>query len=78
MPRYFFDTNDGDRQIQDANGVEFTSRDDAHVAARDLLFDLGNVDMVDTGKRVFTAAVRDEKGETVFRASMVLMVEHQA
>jgi hypothetical protein len=78
MPRYFFDTNDGDRQVQDVGGVELTSRDDVHVAARDLLFDLGHVDILNTGSRVFTAAVRDERGKAVFRASMVLIVEDQS
>ena len=45
MPRYYFDTDDGERRIHDESGVDLTSFDDVQNATRDLLFDLGYAEL---------------------------------
>ncbi len=75
MPRYFFDTDDGERQIQDKDGIDLPSMDDIGSMTRDLLFDLGHAEPLNGKHRVFTAAVRDERGLTVYKGSMVLKIE---
>ena len=75
MPRYFFDTDDGERQIRDENGIDLPSMDDIGSMTRDLLFDLGHVEILNGRDRVFTALVRDERGMVVYRGSMTLRVE---
>ena len=64
MSRYFFDTDDGKRQIRDETGIELAHLDDIVRAARDLLHDLGH-----------TVTVRDERGAVVYRGSATLRVE---
>ena len=75
MPRYFFDTDNGERQIRDENGIDLPSTDDIGPTTRDLLFDLGHAEFLNGKHRVFTAAVRDERGLTVYKGSMVLKIE---
>ena len=75
MPRYFFDTDDGERQIRDENGIDLPSMDDIGSMTRDLLFDLGHAELLNGKDRVFTAAVRDEQGITVYRGSMILRID---
>ncbi len=75
MPRYFFDTDDGERQIQDKDGIDLPSMDDIGSMTRDLLFDLGHAELLNGKHRVFTAAVRDEQGITVYRGSMILRID---
>ncbi len=75
MPRYFFDTDDGERQIQDKDGIDLSTLDDLPATVRDLLFDLGHAELLNGKDRVFTAAVRDERGVTVYRGTMVLRID---
>ena len=75
MPRYFFDTDDGERQIQDKDGIDLPIFDDIRATVRDLLFDLGHAELLSGKDRVFTAAVRDERGITVYRGSMLLRID---
>ena len=75
VPRYFFDTDDGERQIQDKDGIELPTLDDIRATVRDLLFDLGHAELLNGQDRVFTALVRDERGMAVYRGSMTLKIE---
>ncbi len=75
MPRYFFDTDDGERQIQDKDGINLPTFDDIRATARDLLFELGHAELLNGKDRVFATAVRDEHGITVYRGSMTLRVD---
>lgn len=74
MSRYFFDTDDGVRQVRDETGLDLASADDIASAARDLLCDLGFAELLNGKDRVFKAAVRDERGAVVYRASVSLNV----
>lgn len=75
MPRYFFDVDDGERQIRDEAGIDLVCRSDIEATTRDLLYDLGHAKLLNGRDRVFTAVVRDEQGATVYHGSMVLRVE---
>ena len=74
MPRYFFDTDDGDREFRDDAGIDLGSIDDIPSTTRDLLFDLGYAEVLGGKDRVFTATVRDEQGTTVYSGSVVLKI----
>ena len=39
MARYFFDTDDGERQVRDEIGIDLASIDDIASTTRDLLID---------------------------------------
>ncbi len=75
MPRYFFDTDDGERPIQDKDGIELPTVDDIRATVRDLLFDLGHAELLSGRDRMFTAVVRDERGIPVYRGSMTLKMD---
>ncbi len=75
MPRYFFDTDDGERPIQDKDGIELPNVDDIRATVRDLLFDLGHAELLSGRDRMFTAVVRDERGIPVYRGSMTLKMD---
>ncbi len=75
MPRYFFDTEDGERAIQDKVGIELSTFDDIRATVRDLLFDLGHAELLSGRDRMFTAVVRDEQGIPVYRGSMTLKMD---
>ena len=75
MSRYFFDTDDGKRQVRDETGIELAHLDDIVRAARDLLHDLGHAELLGGADRLFTVTVRDERGAVVYRGSATLRVE---
>ncbi len=75
MPLYFFDTDDGERQIRDEDGIDIPHLADVRTTARDLLFDLGHAELEIGTDRVFTAVVRDDRGMAIYRASMALRVD---
>ena len=75
MPRYYFDTNDGERKVHDESGVDLASVDDIEATTRDLLLDLGHAKLLDGKDRRFTAVVRDDQGATVYHGSMVLRID---
>ena len=75
VPRYFFDTDDGERQIRDENGIDLSSINDIGPTTRDLLFDLGHAEVLEGRDRVFTAVVRDDRGDIIYRGSMVLRID---
>ena len=78
MPRFYFDTDDGQQQIRDENGIDLPSVADIEPTIRDLLFDLGHAELLNARDRRFTAVVRDARGVIIYRRSMVLRVEHEA
>ncbi len=75
MPRYFFDTNDGDLAIRDEIGIDLTSHGDVERTTRDLLFDLGHAELLKGVDRTFTAIVRNERGAVEYRGAMTLRID---
>ena len=76
MPRYFFDTNDGEAPVRDSRGYELKGIEAARRFAQDALTDMAR-DTVPNGgpEKTMTVEVRDEAGKAVLRASLVLTVE---
>lgn len=75
MPRYFFDVDDGERRTRDETGLDLTSVNEVERETRILLQNLSVPEVLSRKDRVFTAAVRDDRGVTVYRGSAVLRID---
>ncbi len=76
MARYFFDTDDGDTYQEDEEGIDLDGMEEVRLQAQTGLSDMAR-DVVpgDGPERTMTVRVRDEGGNTVLRAALVLVVE---
>ncbi len=75
MPRFFFDSHDGETLSEDHAGVECDDIEAARVEAQRTLADLVR-DVVPDGKqRTIALRVRDETGRTVVKAAVSILVE---
>jgi hypothetical protein len=72
MPRYFFDTYDGNHASLDEEGVECGSRQQIQDCAIDALPDIARDELPDGLEQLFWVKVRDESGRLVFEASLTL------
>ncbi|NBJ10626.1 DUF6894 family protein [Microvirga arsenatis] len=75
MPRYFFDTFDGDRLIADSEGIELPDLEQVKAEAQRALPDLARDGLPDGDQKTFIVSVRDETGQVVLRAALSLIVE---
>jgi hypothetical protein len=75
MPRYFFDTYDGDRFLSDDVGLEFAGLDEAKAEAQKALPEMAREVLPDGNHRSFVVSVRDEAGVVRVRMSLSLVVE---
>ncbi len=75
MPRYFFDTSDGNRLIPDGEGIEMQDFEAAKAEAQKSLADIAKDALPDGEQRSFVVSVRDESGQVVVRAALSLIVE---
>ncbi len=75
MPRYFFDTHDGELATPDEIGIDLTTREDVESTVRDLLFDLGHAELLKGADRTFTAIVRNAEGAVEYRGSLTLRID---
>jgi hypothetical protein len=75
VPRYFFDTYDGNRFINDMQGIELQSLEQVKAEAQNALPDLARDALPDGDQRTFIVSVRDEAGQVVLRAALTLIVE---
>lgn len=72
MPRYFFDTHDGEH-IQDDEGHECASLDAARVLAMQTLPEIMRWATTETGDRqAITMLIRDEAGQLVYTSTLTL------
>lgn len=62
MPRYFFDTRDGDVLLMDEEGCELTNLEAAKKAAATSLAELAADVIPTSADRVLIVSVRDERG----------------
>lgn len=76
MPRFFFDTHDGDQFITDATGLELESLEAAKAAAQGALADMARDVLPDQDQRTFVVSVRDEAGQVVVRTVLSLVSEY--
>ncbi len=74
MPRYFFDTHDGDHLVIDEEGLEL---DNLAYVRREALSALSDIarDAVPKGpKHAMFISVRDERRNVIFRATLPLNI----
>ncbi|WP_201838003.1 DUF6894 family protein [Microvirga zambiensis] len=74
MPRYFFDTYDGENAHSDEAGQELPDNDTAKQEAQKALPDMAKDALPDGNYRTFVVNVRDEEGQTVVRAALSLVM----
>ena len=72
MPRYYFDTDDGERQTHGDVGIDLAHRADVEREVGIVLQDLGMALVLGGKSRIISATVRDDQGETVCESSIVL------
>jgi hypothetical protein len=75
MPRFYFDTYDGDRFLPDETGIEFENIKAAKAEAQKSLPEMARDGLPDGNHRTFVVCVRDEAGQVVLRVALSLVVE---
>jgi hypothetical protein len=72
MPKYFFETFDGESAWPDDRGIDCQSRGQVSYQAVRALIDMVRDELPDGPAREFRVVVRDEASAAVFEASLVL------
>lgn len=75
MPRYFFDTYDGERLTPDEIGLEMQNLAAAKAEAQRTLPDIAKEVLPGGNHRTFVISVRDEAGNVALRAALSLVME---
>ena len=73
MPRFFFDTFDGEFSAQDDTGLELPDLEAAQREAQAALSLMARETLPAGNYRTFVMNVRDETGKSVFRAALSLV-----
>jgi hypothetical protein len=76
VPRFFFDTYDGDFFAPDNEGQDLADIEVAKLIAQEALPDMASDKLPDGDQRVFIVSVRDEAGQVVVRVSLTLIAEY--
>ena len=76
MPRFFFDTYDGDFFASDEEGQDLEGIEAAKLMAQEALPDMAEDKLPDGDQRVFVVSVRDEAGQVVVRVALTLVTEY--
>ncbi len=76
MPRFFFDTYDGQFLARDEQGQELEDLEAAKAIAQEELPQMAMDELSDGDERVFMVSVRDEAGQVVMRVALSLVVEY--
>ncbi|MCU4181078.1 DUF6894 family protein [Bosea sp. BH3] len=72
MPRYFIDSSDGARDVEDDSGLELASDRAARSAALDALADMVRDVLPDGDHRIFSVNVRNATGGELYQAKITL------
>lgn len=75
MPRYFFDSDDGDLHVIDDEGQEALDAAAARDLALSLLPHMARDKLPDGDRRNFQVRVRDERGDVIYTADLTLRGE---
>ena len=76
LPRYSFDTDDGNRFKRDMIGQDLNGPATARQAALEALSDMTRSTLPEDGdKRLMIVRVRDAEGRSVLKASLSLLIE---
>jgi hypothetical protein len=76
LPRFFFDTYDGNLFVPDDEGLELENIESAKAEAQAALPHIAKDTPPDGDQRVFIVSVRDEAGQVVVRVALSLVVEY--
>ncbi|WP_210340231.1 DUF6894 family protein [Microvirga splendida] len=76
VPRFFFDTHDGNRSIADKVGLELESLEAAKAVAQAALAELVRDALPADDRRTFIVSVMDEAGQVVVRTTLSLVSEY--
>jgi hypothetical protein len=75
MPRYYFDTDDGEHFIEGQEPFDLYGMKEARLQAQAALADIARDHVPsDADQRTMMCRVRDESGTIVLLASLVLMI----
>ena len=74
-PKVRFDAYDGERHIQDEEGLHLDSPDKAKVQAIRALADMARSAVPEEDRREVVVEIRDETGRKFWRARLTLVVE---
>lgn len=72
MPRYYFDTTNGETAYVDTDGMDLVDDEDARRHALEALPDMASDDMPDGDERKLEVSVRAENGALIYSASLTL------
>lgn len=75
MPLFFFDIDDGQRQIRDETGMMLADVDAVIPEVKRITFDLAFAELLRGVPRQFKVLVRDEGGTIVYQGSMTLQID---
>jgi hypothetical protein len=76
MPRFFFDTDNGDTFSKDEEGLDLLGLEAARLQAQASLADMADAVLPSDGiETVVKVEVRDESVQTVVKGSIVLKIE---
>ena len=75
MPRYYFDTDDGDFRHDDESGQNMPDANTARRAALTALSYMARDKLPDGDRRTFSARVRDASGTVLYSAEFSLVGE---
>jgi hypothetical protein len=76
VPRFFFDTYDGNFFAPDHERQELADIEAASLVAQEALPDMASDKLPDGDQRVFIVRVRDEAGQVVVQVSLTLLAEY--
>jgi hypothetical protein len=75
MPRYYFDTYDGDSFVPDEEGIELESLGAAKKEAQAVLPHMAKDELPDGDQKVFVVSVRNQNGQVVIKTALSLVTE---
>jgi hypothetical protein len=75
MHRYYFDIQDGDKILNDTEGLELDGIEAARREAMRALPEMAKDTLPNQDQRTLAMWVRDESGQTVLMAALSLMVQ---
>jgi hypothetical protein len=75
MPRFFFDTFDGNKLVSDEAGLELDSVEIAKTEAQKCLPEMAKDALPDGNHRAFVVNVRDDAGKVMVRMALSLVIE---
>jgi hypothetical protein len=75
VPRFYFDIDDGKVFLEDMDGLELASIEEAKAEGQKALAEVAKDALPDGDHRDFQATIRGENGEQLLRVKLLLRVE---